>query len=231
MNSLGPYSTTCICLKTKSAHPAYYWGQSPARSGPCRSLWSPPSRQPSLAARDKCIVGTQRNTVSSIYKVLLLVRSTLYILLGSLLRNPTGHAAACALLQPLIGALYHGCCQEPVTFSRCYILPPDCLAGNFIPHFGPLIGAEKKKSKPKSTPHPSFLHLGMPSPLHLLTGGGPRPHAMSVRLQITGAIARIGRFPVISHLRRPHIRWNGGRSFVMFRAVPYHVQVHSNGLH
>lgn len=52
----------------------------------------------------------------------------------------------------------------------------------------------------------------MPSPLRLLTGGGPRPHAMECsHLQIAGAVARIGRFPVISHLRRPHTRWNGGR--------------------
>lgn len=42
----------------------------------------------------------------------------------------------------------------------------------------------------------------------------------SIHLQITGAVARIGRFPVISHFRQPHTRWNGGRSFVMFRAVP-----------
>lgn len=70
----------------------------------------------------------------------------------------------------------------------------------------------------------------MPSPLHLLTGGGPRPHAMSVHLQITGAIARIGRFPVISHLRRTHTRWNGERSFVMFGAVLEHVHSTSNSL-
>lgn len=185
----------------------------PVRSSPCRSCGDPLRANPpslhgtsALWAEITVITATGSNTVSSIYRYIAL--------------EPCHRSRSCVCLGATVD--WRAVCQEPVTVPLSYF--PSRLSVYKHSEFPSLIsdhGEELKKSKLKSTTHPSFLHLGMASPLRLLTGGGPRPHTWSIHLQIAGAIARIGRFPVISHLRRPHTRWNGGKSFVMFCAVPW----------
>lgn len=199
-NSFGPYFTTCISLMSEMRErctrtPSLL--ETVIQVVPAHvALWSPFSA-PSLAVRNRCIVGDKAHR-----SLARLEPSRSWCGPYFLLLVPCTGECPVAAEMVLCNACYRHSHRVPPNTSWTSAEVPVVTTRS--------VGA---RGSWKSKRRPTVLHRQEQSPPRLSSGAGPRQHGMGSGLHVAGECARTGRFPVISHPHHPHTHRNCALSF------------------